>query len=149
MNKETHTIKDFMGIFPNAASKEFCEDLIKWFEHNNKEGIGGGKKTLSRQQIEKNVSKTSKDSEIFGVECNTLSFFSKKPAIKKLGFAKMIKKPRIEFEKNEENVQGSTRGREPYTPYLVERGQSGSQLSVHMRFHELRQGFFCIPVAAR
>ena len=65
MNKETHTIKDFMGIFPNAASKEFCEDLIKWFEHNNKEGKGGGKKTLSRQQIEKNVSKTNKDSEIY------------------------------------------------------------------------------------
>ena len=71
MNKETHTIKDFMGIFPNAASKEFCEDLIKWFEHNNKEGRGGGKKTLSRQQIEKNVSKTNKDSEI--IKCPILN----------------------------------------------------------------------------
>jgi len=65
MNKETHTIKDFMGIFPNAASKEFCEDLIKWFEYNNKEGSGGGKKTQSRQEIENGISKTEKDSEIY------------------------------------------------------------------------------------
>ena len=65
MNKETHTIKDFMGIFPNAASKEYCEDLIKWFEYNNKEGSGGGKKTQSRQEIENGISKTEKDSEIY------------------------------------------------------------------------------------
>ena len=43
------TIKDFMGIFPNAASKEFCDNLVKWFEYNNREGKEGGKRTLSRQ----------------------------------------------------------------------------------------------------
>ena len=37
MNNKSDIIKDFMGIFPNAASKEYCEDLIKWFEYNEEE----------------------------------------------------------------------------------------------------------------
>ena len=54
-----------MGIFPNAASKEYCEDVIKWFEHNNKPGIAGRKRTSSRQEDEKGVAMHSKDSELY------------------------------------------------------------------------------------
>ena len=57
-------IKNFMGIFPNAASKEYCEDLIKWFEHNNTTGVGGGKRTENRQHAE-GVSQQYKNSEIY------------------------------------------------------------------------------------
>ena len=65
MNNKTHTIKDYMGIFPNAASKEYCEDIIKWFEYNNRAGSGGGKRTQSRQELEGGVSKYKKDSEVY------------------------------------------------------------------------------------
>ena len=54
-----------MGIFPNAASKEYCEDVIKWFEHNNKPGVSGGKRTRSRQEDEKGISMHRKDSELY------------------------------------------------------------------------------------
>jgi|TARA_Y100000031_G_scaffold127130_1_gene144620 hypothetical protein len=65
MNSKTDIIKDYMGIFPKAATQQYCEDLIKWFEYNNKEGSGGGKNTVSRQELENGISKTDKDSEIY------------------------------------------------------------------------------------
>ena len=82
MNKETHTIKDFMGIFPNAASKEFCENLIKWFEYNNREGIGGEKRTMSRQELENNVPKHKKDSEIYWLGMDNLMLEREAPILK-------------------------------------------------------------------
>ena len=54
-----------MGVFPEAATQKYCEDLIKWFEYNNTEGSGGRKNTVSRQEHEGGVSKTHKDSEIY------------------------------------------------------------------------------------
>jgi hypothetical protein len=65
MNSKTDIIKDYMGIFPKAATQQYCEDLIKWFEFNNREGSGGRKNTVSRQEDEGGVSKTEKDSEIY------------------------------------------------------------------------------------
>ena len=65
MNNKTDIIKDYMGVFPEAATQKYCEDLIKWFEYNNTEGSGGRKNTVSRQEYEGGVSKTHKDSEIY------------------------------------------------------------------------------------
>ena len=65
MNNKTDIIKDYMGVFPEAATQKYCEDLIKWFEYNNTEGSGGRKNTVSRQEHEEGVSKTHKDSEIY------------------------------------------------------------------------------------
>jgi len=65
MNNKTDIIKDYMGVFPEAATQKYCEDLIKWFEYNNTEGSGGRKNTVSRQEHEGGVSKTHKDSEIY------------------------------------------------------------------------------------
>jgi len=65
MNNKTDIIKDYMGVFPEAATQKYCEDLIKWFEYNNTEGSGGRKNTVSRQEHEGGISKTHKDSEIY------------------------------------------------------------------------------------
>ena len=40
----TDTIKDFMGVFPNAASKEYCEKVITRFDYlQEAQGTGRGK----------------------------------------------------------------------------------------------------------
>ena len=65
MNNKTDIIKDYMGVFPEAATQKYCEDLIEWFEYNNTEGSGGRKNTVSRQEHEGGISKTHKDSEIY------------------------------------------------------------------------------------
>ena len=70
MNNKTDIIKDYMGIFPKAATQQYCKDLIKWFEYNNTEGSGGRKNTVSRQELEGGVSKTHKDSEIYWLGYN-------------------------------------------------------------------------------
>jgi hypothetical protein len=70
MNNKTDIIKDYMGVFPKAATQKYCEDLIKWFEYNNTEGSGGRKNTVSRQEHEGGVSKTHKDSEIYWLGYN-------------------------------------------------------------------------------
>jgi hypothetical protein len=36
MSSEKILIKDFMGVFPNAASKEYCEKIIKRYEYIQK-----------------------------------------------------------------------------------------------------------------
>lgn len=76
------TIKDFMGIFPNAASKEFCDNLVKWFEYNNREGKEGGKRTLSRQELEHDVPKHKKDSEIYWLGMDNLMLEREAPILK-------------------------------------------------------------------
>ena len=70
MNNKTDIIKDYMGVFPEAATQKYCEDLIEWFEYNNTEGSGGRKNTVSRQELEGGVSKTHKDSEIYWLGYN-------------------------------------------------------------------------------
>ena len=40
----TDIIKDFMGVFPNAASKEYCEKVITRFDYlQEAQGTGRGK----------------------------------------------------------------------------------------------------------
>ena len=55
-------IKDYIGVFPNAVSKEYCERLIKWFEYIKTTGV-----TTDRQKHEK-VKKIDKDSELYFIE---------------------------------------------------------------------------------
>ena len=62
---KNHEIKNFMGIFPNAATKQYCEDVIQWFEFNNTVGVGGKKRTESRQESQPGMLKTYKDSQMY------------------------------------------------------------------------------------
>ena len=58
-------IKDFVGIFPNAVSKEYCQRCIGQFELVNKGLPGHGGRVLSRQQIEPDVPQQKKDSDVY------------------------------------------------------------------------------------
>lgn len=82
MNNKTDIIKDYMGIFPNAASPQYCEDLIKWFEYHNINGSGGGKKTESRQEAEDGVGKTMKDSELYWLGLDNTQAAREHPMLK-------------------------------------------------------------------
>jgi|TARA_B100001245_G_C22890623_1_gene428897 hypothetical protein len=96
VNDITPTIKDYMGIFPHAASKAFCENLIKWFEQNNREGRGGVKKTLSRQQAERDMSKTRKDSELYWLGLDSTLVGYEHPMLKE--FDSIVWKSYAKFE---------------------------------------------------
>jgi len=65
-------MKDFIGIFPNAATKEYCEKVIKWFEFNKKGGFGGQRRTRTRQENEPNTSKINKESDQYFFETETI-----------------------------------------------------------------------------
>jgi len=52
-------IENYIGIFSNAFTKEYCEKVIKWFEQNNKR-----ENTISRQELE-GVPKSDKDSQMY------------------------------------------------------------------------------------
>ena len=49
-------IENFIGIFEDAYSKEYCDDVINYFDTAEKAGL-----TLNRQQHQQNISKLSKD----------------------------------------------------------------------------------------
>lgn len=51
-----YEIKDFVAVYKNAFSKEYCENVIVHFEKNLQNGYG-----INRQQENRNVSKTSVD----------------------------------------------------------------------------------------
>ena len=60
-------IKDFMGIFPNAFSKEYCDKLIEHFDvvqETRGDGVGG---ILTRQKLE-GALPMSKDSDVYFFE---------------------------------------------------------------------------------
>jgi hypothetical protein len=54
------TIENFIGIFENAYSKEYCDSVIKYFEDMSQAGL-----TLNRQQQNSTVRKTAKDDTQF------------------------------------------------------------------------------------
>jgi len=56
------TIEEYIGVFPNAVSKEYCEKVIKWFEYNKTTG-----NTTDRQEHEK-AKQLDKDSELYFIE---------------------------------------------------------------------------------
>ena len=58
-------IKDFVGIFPNAVSKEYCQRCIAQFEFINKGLPGRGGRVLSRQELEPGVPQQKKDSDVY------------------------------------------------------------------------------------
>ena len=58
-------IKDFVGIFPNAVSKEYCQRCIAQFELVNKGLPGHGGRVLSRQELEPGVPQQKKDSDVY------------------------------------------------------------------------------------
>jgi hypothetical protein len=80
-------MKDYIGIFPEAASREYCEQVIKWFEYNKKEG-SAGKKIINRQELEQ-VKSVEKDSELFFFENPEVLTVETNSAILQ-GFGKII-----------------------------------------------------------
>ena len=61
---EIDTIKDFIGIFPNAASKEYCENVIDHFNWIQKtRGYGQGS-IRTRQELD-GVSPMEKESDMY------------------------------------------------------------------------------------
>ena len=62
------TINDFIGVFPNTVSKEYCEKVIKHFEWIQKtRGYKHGG-ILTRQQHEKGVLTSKKESDMYYFE---------------------------------------------------------------------------------
>ena len=61
-NPNSFQIEDYIGIFKNVVSKEYCEKVIKWFEYNKTTG-----NTTDRQKHEK-AKQLYKDSELFFIE---------------------------------------------------------------------------------
>ena len=86
-NNNFLNIKNFMGVFPNAASKKYCEEIIEWFEYNSTIKGTGGRGTQSRQEAEPGISKIQKDSEIYWLNLNKegMSLQRDHPIIKEFG----------------------------------------------------------------
>ena len=58
-------IENFVGVFPNAASEEYCERCISRFNFIDSSLSGHGGRILSRQEIGEVVAPTQKDSDIY------------------------------------------------------------------------------------
>ena len=65
--KTTDIIKDFIGIFPNAASKEYCDKVINRFDTTQEARESGRGGIVTRQQLE-GISTTKKDSSMYFFE---------------------------------------------------------------------------------
>jgi len=64
----TDTIKDFIGIFPNAADKEYCDILIHrldYLKELQNDGRGGRKRIWSRQEAEDGISSMQKEDDTY------------------------------------------------------------------------------------
>ena len=62
--KETH--KDWIGIYPNAATEEYCSNIIdryKYHQGTRPQVGGGGGFIISRQEEQSNMDKTLKDGD--------------------------------------------------------------------------------------
>ena len=73
-------MKDFIGVFPLAVTKKYCDHVIDWFEYlkrtkepSNIWGDGSGQGVVSRQQLE-NVESFLKDSEMYFPDCEVDKF---------------------------------------------------------------------------
>ena len=58
-------IKDFVGVFPNAVSEEYCQRCISRFNLIDKGLPGHGGRVLSRQELEPGVPQQKKDSDVY------------------------------------------------------------------------------------
>ena len=61
----TDTIKDFIGIFPNAASKEYCDKIIHRFEYLKELRSDGRGKIWSRQEAENKILSLQKEDDTY------------------------------------------------------------------------------------
>ena len=62
-----HNIENFVGVFPNAASEEYCERCISRFNLIDEGLPGHGGRVLSRQEYESGVPQTDKDSDVYEI----------------------------------------------------------------------------------
>ena len=60
-----YSIENFIGIFDNVVSNEYCDEVIKHYEQRAEYGA-----TKTRKQLE-NVAKNSKDNSIYAFELET------------------------------------------------------------------------------
>jgi hypothetical protein len=67
MKNNRDTIKDFMGIFPNAASTEYCEKVITRFDYlqKNQGTARGREKIWTRQEEQEGIKATEKDNDTY------------------------------------------------------------------------------------
>ena len=93
-------IDDFIGIFPNAASAEYCEKVIKWFEFNKKGGFGGKRRTITRQENEPDIPKVNKDSEQYFFDTETEDIFLENNVLILKEFTEIIWKSYSKFLTN-------------------------------------------------
>jgi hypothetical protein len=61
--KNNYEIDDFIGIFPNAVPKDYCEDVIKHYEYMNSIN-----RVVSRQQLEGNIQQIHKKTDTYFFE---------------------------------------------------------------------------------
>ena len=62
-----YEIKDFIGIFPNAASKEYCERVVDHFNWIQKtRGYGTG--SIRNRQEHDRISALQKESDMYFLE---------------------------------------------------------------------------------
>jgi len=64
MQNNSDTIENFMGIFPNAASKEYCERVITRFDYMHESQSTGRGKVWSRQDAE-GISSIEKENDTY------------------------------------------------------------------------------------
>ena len=64
MTNKPNTMKDFIGIFPNAASEEYCNKIITRFDYLEKIEGTGKKQIWTRQELTDGVT-TQKENETY------------------------------------------------------------------------------------
>ena len=64
---ENCVVENFVGVFPNAVSEEYCERCISRFDLINKGLPGHGGKVMSRQEFEPGVHQIAKDSDVYEI----------------------------------------------------------------------------------
>ena len=61
-------IENFVGVFPNAASEEYCERCISQFnliDSGLSGHVGAGERIYSRQELEPDILQSQKDSDMY------------------------------------------------------------------------------------
>jgi hypothetical protein len=61
--KNNYGIEDFIGVFPNVVTKEYCAEVINHFEYMNSIN-----RVVSRQQLESNIQQINKKTDTYFFE---------------------------------------------------------------------------------
>jgi hypothetical protein len=78
MESGEYTITDFIGVFENAYSEEYCKELIDYFEFMNSKGL-----TYQRQDLEDMPRHRKSDNTVFMLEPRALQFNMDRPILNK------------------------------------------------------------------